>query len=187
MNSTKKLQWLLGLTAGAAMLAVAAGCQNKNKQPVSADVHGEVFRPAGDQRDIRRFTGTQASNGARADATLHAYHFDGPQLNSLGEERLDLMTRNYESSPPPIVYLDLAASGPETAHRQESVALFLKDRGFKEDQIKLQLGYNPHSTSSAAASFAAEQGPAAPTAPTGPGAPAGPAGYNNGSPGSTSR
>ena len=183
MKSMKKLQWLLGLTAGAAMLAIAAGCQHKSK-PMSANVHGEDFRPAGEQRDIQRFTGTQASNGARADATLYAYHFDGPSLNSLGEKKLDLMTQNYESFPPPILYLDLPPSGPETAHRQESVASFLKDHGFKEDQIKLQLGYDPHSSSSAAASFAAEQGPAnGPSAPNaGPNAPTGPSGYGSGSP-----
>ncbi|MDB5289147.1 MAG: hypothetical protein JWL69_388 [Phycisphaerales bacterium] len=181
MKSMKKLQWLLSLTAGAAMLAVAAGCQNKNK-PMSANIHGEEFRPASDQRDIQRFTGTQASNGARADATLYAYHFDGPSLNSLGEKKLELMTQNYESFPPSIVYLDLPPNGPDTGRRQESVALFLKDRGFKEDQIKLQLGYDPHSTSSAAASFATEQGPAnGPSAPNGgPSAPAAPNGYGNG-------
>jgi hypothetical protein len=184
MKNTKKLQWLLGMAAGAAMLAVSAGC-HKNAPPPTGNAHGEDFRPSSEVRDTRRAFAVQASNGARADATLRTYHFDGPQLNSLGEERLDLMTHNSESASPLVIYLDLVPSGPETSKRQEAVAIFLKDHGFKDDQVRLQLGYNPHSTSSAAGAVAPDQG-AAP-ANGGPASPMPPAGYSPAGPANSGR
>src|SRR5580700_10438223 len=73
---------LLPLTILVGALATAA-CQQQDQPAVT---HGEDFIPQGEMRSTQRFALVQEANGARADATLYACHFDGATLNSLGEQ-----------------------------------------------------------------------------------------------------
>src|SRR5436305_6356743 len=69
-------------------IVLLAGCQN---QP---EVGGETFRPEDEPRAIQRFVTAQAAAGARADGMLYESHFDDDHLNSLGQDKLDLMLRS---------------------------------------------------------------------------------------------
>jgi hypothetical protein len=141
--------WWIGLLTATALVGIAAGCQTNSP---AQHVHGEVFPPEGETRDVQNIAIAQAAAGARADATLHAADFDGSSLNSLGQQKLDLMLADEMPADPMALYLDLpqtTASGP--AH--DSVMAYLKGRGLDQTQIQIEDGPNPRSTGSAAESI----------------------------------
>lgn len=140
----KVIKWI-GWFAAAAVVGLTAGCNHPKPPP---DLHGEVFPKDGDARDVWNFRSAQASAGAREDATLYDYHFDDDGLNSLGEEKLDLMLAAEKPAEPMVVYLDVPA--PQTAQRnRQAVLTYLKDRGLQDSQIAVKDGPNPHHASSA--------------------------------------
>ncbi|HWE00870.1 MAG TPA: hypothetical protein VG326_00570 [Tepidisphaeraceae bacterium] len=170
MNTGHKLQWLLGIAAGAAMLAFAAGCES---QPRDAVVHGEDFIPDDAARSVREFVNMEAANSARADATLRLYHFDNGILNSLGEDRLDMILRNGDANNPLVIYLDLPADDPDNTRRQTAVNAYLKDRGLTDEQIEFKAGPNPNVNSFAAPLLAGQAaGPSGPSSASASAAPA---------------
>jgi hypothetical protein len=145
----------------ATVLALASGCQQESK---SADQHGEEFVPNDTMRATQKFMLAQQASGSRHDATLHAQHFNGKELSSLGEQKLDLMMQDDDVNEPFTVYMNLPKDDVTTTARQESVVRFLKDKGFAEDQIKVEIGENPDSYTSSAPAIAAMNNPA-PAAP----------------------
>ena len=119
------------------------GCQNcdcAGNDPVG----GKIF-PYRDEdaRDVNRTIAVQTSRAAARDATLRPYHFDGPTLNSLGAQKLDLMARAERGDVPLTVYLDIGQE-PDQDQRRESVLAYLKDRGLRDEQIKIEAGSNPN-------------------------------------------
>jgi hypothetical protein len=124
---------------GAAALLALAGCQNDN---TARDSRGEAFPADGDERAVDRFVNVQSAAAARTDATLNAYHFDrGHELNSLGRQKLDLMTRD-DDALPLVVYLDLPrAAGSADAH-EEAVRVYLADRGLADAKVDVRTGPN---------------------------------------------
>jgi len=132
------------LAAALALLA-SAGCQQTPDQPAyigEAQVGSDIFtREDEDARSVNRFVTAQTANAARTDATLRPYHFQGAELNSLGMQKLDLMTKAERGDSPLTVYLDLPPDADQGT-RREAVLVYLKDRGLKDDQIALQAGPN---------------------------------------------
>jgi hypothetical protein len=148
MNISKQQRLLargVALAAGVSLAAVA-GCAHA---PIA---HGEDFTPAGATTSIGRFAQTQAANGARDDATLDPQHFQGADLNALGEVKLDLMLRAAPSNAPVVVYLDLphAASKGSVDACEASVTSYLVDAGVPQGQIQLVQGANPNCTTPSA-------------------------------------
>jgi hypothetical protein len=148
-----RLVRLAGVVAGTMLLgAVGAGCQH---QPQHDDgrVRGDQFRPDGEVRSVERFADAHAAAGARADATLHPYDFDCGDLNSLGQHKLDLMLKDDDACLPLVVYVDVPqGEGEGYDARRDSVAVYLKDRGLQDGQVKLVAGPNVsymHPTASA--------------------------------------
>src|SRR3982751_789407 len=131
LKNTKRLSWLMWGAALVALVPAMMGCQKRPADPASA----------------------QASDGARADATLHGCHFDPggtpTSLNSLGEEKLELMLLA-DASLPMVVYLDVAKDETYAA-REQAVRVYLKDRGLTEAQVTLVNGQNKYNTNPAAA------------------------------------
>ena len=136
----------------AAVLALASGCQEQAKSP---DQHGEEFVPNDTLRASQKFMLAQQSAGSRHDATLHAQHFNGKELGSLGEQKLDLMMQDDDLNEPFTVYMNLPKEDATTTARQESVVRYLKDKGLTDEQIKVEIGENPDSYSPSAPSIAA--------------------------------
>src|SRR6476469_4414654 len=86
-----------------AMLGLASGCQNESSQ--SPEQHGEEFGPNDTMRASQKFMLAQQASGSRHDATLHAQHFNGKELSSLGEQKLDLMMEDDDANEPFAVYM----------------------------------------------------------------------------------
>jgi hypothetical protein len=165
MNQKDNYRWILGVAAGLSLLALAAGCHSNDYQ------HGESY-PTGDQgRAVYRIADVQSARGARQDSTLHDCHFEGAQLNTLGQERLDQMLADGDVYSILVVYLDVPEQSA-LAPRQQAVSIYLKDRGLKDDQIRLENGPNPNSTTAVVptmppepAQNAQQQMPSSPQAP----------------------
>jgi hypothetical protein len=166
------------LLAGA-VLAVApliAGCARTPAAKADAEsaerrelqrLGGDVFRPDDEPRTVQRMFDAHAAAGARADATLHAAHFDGGNpsvLNSLGEEKLDLMLAD-DDALPLVVYVDAPKDDASPA-RQRAVEVYLRDRGLAADQVKVVAGANPRTSSPTAPRLKDMQAAAAAPAPS---------------------
>jgi hypothetical protein len=162
----------LSLLAGVVFLAV--GCAS---QPKPDYVHGEIPPPDDEPRQVNRMLEAQEAAGAGLDATLHPVHFDGDMLNSLGQQKLDLMLKDEHACCPLTVYVELPKDDPMIKGRTEAVALYLKDRGMSDDQFTIKIGPNLGYSSPAADSVRelrvldAGGGPAANIAPGGSQAP----------------
>jgi hypothetical protein len=138
MRNRDKYRWILGMAAGVSIVAATAGC--------GGDGQPNESYPTGDQSSaVQRLEQLQTNRGTRDDATLRAYHFDGTQLNTLGQARLDQMIADGDVATNLVVYLDLPGDA-EQAQRQQAVNLYLKDRGLRDEQIRLESGANPKST-----------------------------------------
>ena len=138
MRNRDKYRWILGMAAGVSIVAATAGCGGDGRP-------GESY-PTGDQSSaVQRIEQVQANRASREDATLHAYHFEGAQLNTLGQARLDQMLADGDVASNLVIYLDIP-SDAEQAQRQQAVNLYLKDRGLRDEQIRLENGENPNSS-----------------------------------------
>jgi hypothetical protein len=116
-------------------------------------MHGEDFAPEGEPRAVQNVSAAQAAVGAREDATLRAVHFNDTGLNSLGQQKLDLMLGVEQPNAPLVVYLDFPA-GTQVANSHESVTEYLKGHGLADAQIKVVDGPNPHTLHPAADALA---------------------------------
>jgi len=130
-----------------AVLALLApiGCEQQSDKPGyvgNGPVGSDIFtHDDDDARSVNRFAVAQTANAARTDATLRPYHFQGAELNSLGTQKLDLMTKAERGDAPLTVYLDLPQD-VDQGTRREAVLVYLKDRGLKDDQIGIVAGPN---------------------------------------------
>ena len=173
------------LKLAALTLILLAGCEsareNKRKQ-----AENDAFLPEDNTRAYRRFVLAQEAVGARHDGMLYNYHFDGHQLNSLGEHKLTAMLNDNDHAFPVVVYLNC----PESAlmdKRKHAVATYFLDSGLEDQQFRFEVGPNPHVTSSGAQNLnrlskTESESPVAsnPTNPSAPGAGTGGGGYGAG-------
>jgi hypothetical protein len=138
----------LTVVAAAAILSLAS-CAYKDAD-VDPNLHGFFPDDAGETRHVNQIADAQAAAGARADAMLHKVHFDGPRLNSLGEQKLADMLRDDDAPAPMTVYLKLDEKAATSKAREASVLTYLKDLGLTENQVTILYGENPESRSNAA-------------------------------------
>jgi hypothetical protein len=124
MRNRDKYRWILGMAAGVSIVAATAGC--------GGDGQPNESYPTGDQSSaVQRLEQVQTNRGTR--------------LNTLGQARLDQMIADGDVATNLVVYLDLPGDA-EQAQRQQAVNLYLKDRGLRDEQIRLESGANPKST-----------------------------------------
>jgi hypothetical protein len=133
MKLNKKIIVNSGIAASLA-LASLTGCATDKSTPK------DFFPADNEQRRSRQFMSAQANKGAREDATLGAYHFDGSKLNSLGSEKLArIAPMNGEGNVE--IYLNLPNNDMKPARREE-VMIYLKTLGMADASIKLHDGAN---------------------------------------------
>jgi hypothetical protein len=95
----------------------------------------------------------QERAGARADASLHDFHFDrNGGLNTLGEEKLGMMLAPDESVPttqpasssavPFLVYVDTPEDDRTWSAKKDAVARFASAHGWTEGQYEVRHGTN---------------------------------------------
>src|SRR3954469_1495633 len=83
-----------------AALSTITGCRADSTASTEHKNRGEDFIAVGDHRAYNQAMLAQAASGARADATLYAYHFDAGNLNSLGQQKLSLMLQDDDAKTP---------------------------------------------------------------------------------------
>ena len=125
--------------------------------------HDPQFPGEYDVRAVDHFAEAQMAAGARHDATLHDFHFDGDVLNELGREKLDLIMTD-AAGERTVIYVDLpdpdatpaVAEGAADRNRPQidAVSRYLVDAGYPEDRFETRAGPNVTTSSSAAASLA---------------------------------
>jgi hypothetical protein len=130
-------------------LLVMASCQH-TEENLDPTLKGFFPEDTGEVRKPNQFADLMAASGARSDATLSQHHFDGPRLNSLGQEKLSYMLRDDRAPDPMSVYLNFGEKDEMSKDRQDAVVDFLKDKGLEPRQIRVVYGYNPASWSPAA-------------------------------------
>lgn len=119
--------------------AVVIGCESENKPKLSVNDHFEADTAP---RSVQGLFAQQQANGARQDGTLYAHHFTGNELNSLGRQKLELMTSGAERGPVAI-YLDLAKDNTYGA-RESAVVAFVSSKGLASDAYSITPGANPN-------------------------------------------
>src|SRR3978361_2006603 len=82
--------------------ALLVGCQNKG------NLHGEKMYDSSSPTQLGIINENQAASGARADATLSEKHFQGAQVNSLGQVKLDLISKGTHADEQIVVYLNVS-------------------------------------------------------------------------------
>jgi len=128
------------------MLALFAGCRQEDQSGVGAN--DEFFPAEGPNRPYQQFQTAQAAAGARHDAMLYDYHFNGPSVNSLGQQKLTLMA-HAEDVPFPVVVYMVMPHDALAADRSESVRRFMKDVGLLDSQVEIRYGPNPDASNPA--------------------------------------
>mgnify|MGYP005860587883 CR=1 FL=1 len=131
---------LMALVASTAMVV---GCE-------SATPHPEEFPPL-ESSTVARTLEVQAARGARQDAMLHEIHFDGNRLNSLGQDKLDLMLKDNDTELPLVVYLNVPG---DAKSKRESAEKYLQEAGLRTEQFKFETGINPKATAPSAKAIA---------------------------------
>src|SRR3954470_20878598 len=129
--------------AATAVVGMILGCNQQGPT-------GVFFRAEEETSPVFKVADAQAACGARQDAALYPQHFDGGNLNSLGEAKLDTMLHDDDSPTPVTIYVAAGANDSVTDARWKAVTAFLKDKGLKDSQIKIADGSNPASRGSAA-------------------------------------
>jgi len=120
---------------GMTITLAAAGC---SQTPIQ---HGEEFAADGQVSQVTKIADAQANRGARVDATLYPFHFDGKYLNALGMAKLDRMLKD-QADPPVEVWMNLPEDEKYESRRM-SVAAYLKDKGLPSDEVVFGKGGNP--------------------------------------------
>jgi hypothetical protein len=117
-----------------AALLLLAGCAGQRPE--------EAFFSSEPSSLTSRIFDTQAARGARSDGMLCPSHFDGPELNPLGRQKLDLMIQDNSAALPVIVYLDLPDADPALRARTQAVRSYLTQTGLSSSQFRTEAGPN---------------------------------------------
>src|SRR6185437_14033516 len=102
--------------AGMALILLA-GCESA-RENMRKQAENDAFPAEDDTRSYRRFALAQEAAGARHDGMLYSYHFDGDQLNSLGEHKLSAMLNANDHAFPVVVYLNCPGEGQIDKRKQ---------------------------------------------------------------------
>src|SRR5512137_44602 len=101
MKLSKKL---ILSAATLAALAVGTGCECNKPATAGTEGYNDPFFHPEELATVNRVARQQAASAARADATLNGAHFHGGKLNSLGEQKLELMLEDDDDTKPIVVY-----------------------------------------------------------------------------------
>lgn len=131
--------------ASIVILWAATGCKNKDCCETTGpkNVDGTAFYSQDEKTATQKIYEAQQASGARADAMLHKIHFDGDQLNSLGEAKIDAMLADDDRSDAVTIYVDLATNDATHVAKRDAVLAYAKSRGLSDTQLKVEIGANP--------------------------------------------
>ena len=138
MNMNRMKRALSTTVFAAAVLLFAVGCKTDNQK-----IADGFFPEPGAFRGTEAAIAAQTANGARADAMLYPFHFNGGVINSLGTDKIQRLL-NADAAESFTLYLNVPTTDATLlASRQASVASFLKDMGVVDNQVQIATGPNP--------------------------------------------
>lgn len=137
--ANKKHLSLLTLAASSTLL-LSTGCASR--------MHGDDFMTYEAPTSTGEMAMAQSSSGAAEDAMLYDVNFHGQELNTLGQGKLDLITKGTHPGDPVVVYLNMPKE--KATLREAAVKAFLKGEGISDDLIVLNHGPNPLANTPAA-------------------------------------
>jgi len=135
LNAPINFRLLLAVTTATVLLA---GCQQSKR---SMQGMNDKFEPDDKPRSVTAIFDQQHRNGARQDGMLYAGHFTDGELNSLGRQKLDMMTSGPERGIVN-VYMSVPKDNAYAA-RESSVIAFLSTKGLASNSYTLTAGDNP--------------------------------------------
>src|SRR5687768_14787184 len=104
-----------------AAAVLLTGCAKEDQPP-----HSGHFPKEGEVRRVTQFANAQAAVGAREDAILYAWHFDGKDLSPLGREKLNYIV---EADTLDTLTISLDVKNDTFADRRKSVEAYMVDKG----------------------------------------------------------
>ena len=134
---------LTSLMLAAAAVTVLAGCST----PPDGLLHGETFTESGQTTAIGRIAQAQAASGAKSDSMLYDRHFNGTELNALGQAKMDLILKGSPIDQPVKIYFVMAHD--DVAGREAAVAAYLDKAGVQAADERFAEGPNPNDTTPA--------------------------------------
>lgn len=140
-----KKQTLMHIGLMGSLVLGLAGCKDA---PATKWSINDSFDNELEPRATNTILAQQASVGAREDGNLYASHFNGAELNSLGKQKLNLMSSGRE-----IGKLKVFLAVPKDADyagREGAVSSYLASCGLTTDAFSITAGPNPNSKSYAA-------------------------------------
>ncbi len=139
-----KVKDMSNITRFALILAVGVvlvGCKSEDQK---AEGYQDPFFPPDHVRPPSMVMyDRQAANGAAADAMLFDIHFDGSELNSLGQQKLSLMVDGRSAVTPMKVYLNMRKDAADSAARQAAVEKAIDAAGIAKEKYAVAFGANP--------------------------------------------
>jgi len=128
--------------AACALLGIASGCKDsaKTKESKAKVLSSDEYWPS-NTGVVAAVADAQAAKGAQEDASLSDACFTGGTLNSLGQQKIDMMLKG--GVQPPVIYLG-AYDDATIALRRVALDNYLKDSGAAPDALVVKSGFNPH-------------------------------------------
>ena len=141
---TNQTRTLISIVS-AAIIVLGVGCTS-DKGKKKTEAYQDPFFPArGTTPALETMMKKQHAIAAAEDGMLFDIHFDGAELNSLGQQKLDAMVAGKSKNTPLKVYLNMPKDAEYTAARQTSVESSMRAAGLETAQFALAVGHNPAS------------------------------------------
>lgn len=137
---TNQTRTLISL-ATAAVVVFAVGCSSDKKSEPYQD---PFFPPRSAVPASKQMQQKEFAIAAVEDGMLFDVHFDGAELNSLGEQKLKAMVAGKPKHSPLQVYLNLPKDGKDNDARKTNVEAALKADGMDASAYALAIGPNPN-------------------------------------------
>lgn len=146
-NRTPAARKLLAFATAAAVVLCSAGCTSQKK-----DGWEDPFFPSKRSTPVSKTTWQRsAAIAAAQDATLFPIHFDGNELNGLGQKKVDLMVQGRPKHTPLAVYLNQVQNDPTNTGRVEAIKRSFGAAGLAEADFTVAVGPNPGTLAPASA------------------------------------
>jgi hypothetical protein len=156
MHTNLKIIKLLPMAILVSLAVVGCKSKTETAQEPKKPWHDPFFPEPGQPTSVGVTFERMAANGAKSDGMLHAQHFDGEGLNSLGMDKLRRMLLATAENAKLKVFVNIPEN-ETTVARMDAVKSFLELQGLPGDKLAVVRGTNPASRGDTTDSILAKQ------------------------------